>query len=150
MTDPASAVSFTVLVVDDSPADRELYSLLLRGMGLHVINASDGLQGLVCARTLLPDLIITDLRMPALDGWGLMLRLRADATTAGIPVLLVTGDARELAPARVRSAGARALLAKPLDLPDFQSVVTASRPARAPVPGDAAAPLATCLGAIPA
>lgn len=124
----------TVLVVDDNPADRELHCVVVRALGLNVVAAANGWEGLVFARTLLPDLVLTDLRMPGLDGWALMNRLRAGPETASIPILLITGDAPELSPGLVRAAGATAMLAKPLDLPAFQSAVVTALLARGPAP----------------
>ena len=105
-----------VLVVDDAAADRDLHCLAVRTWGLHAVAAADGWEALVCARTLLPDLVIADVRMPRLDGWGLVARLRAAPETARIPVLLVTADAGATRAARLETTAGVALLAKPLDL----------------------------------
>lgn len=125
-----------VLVVDDSQADRDLHSILLRARGAEVVTAADGWEALVCARTLLPDLVVTDLRMPRMDGWELVDRLRADEATAAIPVILVTGDAAWITPTRVRDAGLASLMAKPIDLADFERTTAAAleRPSLAPLP----------------
>lgn len=114
----------TVVVVDDAPADCDLYCLLLQSWGFQAVATDDGWAGLVCARTLLPALVVTDVRMPHLDGWGLLARLRAGAGTAGIPVLFVTGDPEAVPLARARAAGAAGVLAKPLDFALFQATAT--------------------------
>jgi CheY-like chemotaxis protein len=124
-----------VLVVDDEAADRELHCLVLRGAGARTVAAADGVEGLVCARTLLPDLVVADLRMPLLDGWGLLARLRAAPATAHIPVLLVTVDAADVPGAVARAAGFSGVLAKPLDLGDLRRAARALLPRR---PGDLA------------
>ena len=122
---PAARVPLA-LVVDGAAADRELHCLLLRQAGVRTVAAVDGIEALVCARTLLPDLVVADVRTRELDGWGLLARLRAAPSTAHIPVLLVTG---EMAPARqvwmARGSGATAILGKPLDLGAFRQVTGA-------------------------
>jgi CheY-like chemotaxis protein len=115
-----------VLVVDDNAADRDLHCLVLRAMGLNAVAAGSGWEGLVCARTLLPALVLTDIRMPGLDGWGLVERLRADPRTAAIPVVVVTGDTGETP--RARLALVAALLQKPLDRARFCAAVDAALP----------------------
>lgn len=126
-----------MLIVDQNPADRELYTVVLRGMGLKTVAAADGWEGLVCARTLLPEVVVTDLPMPRLDGWELMAQLHANPRTARIPVVLVTGNSRDLPSERVRTARVTAMLTKPLDLSEFQAAIVAAlgstrEPAREP------------------
>ena len=120
----AAASAPLVLVVDDIAADRDLHALLLRADGLRTVDAADGWEALVCARTLVPDLVVADVRMPGLDGWGLLARLRAAAATAGIPVLLVTGTL-PAGDALTRLAPNVALLAKPLSRDALRSAVAA-------------------------
>jgi CheY-like chemotaxis protein len=105
-----------VLVVDDAAADRDLHCLLLRTWGLHPVAAANGWEALVCARTLLPALIVTDLRMPQLDGRRLLALLRAAPETARIPVLVVTGALDESPVGREPVAGTPGVLAKPVDV----------------------------------
>ncbi len=120
---PAPAM---VLVVDDNAADRDLHCLVLRAMGLNAVAAGSGWEGLVCARTLLPALVLTDVRMPGLDGWGLVERLRADPRTAAIPVVVVTGGAGETPHARLPRVAA--LLQKPVDRARLRAAVNAALP----------------------
>lgn len=111
----------SVLVVDDNAADRDLHCLVLRAMGMRAVGVSTGWEALVCARTLVPDLVLTEVRMPGLDGPGLVDRLRADPRTAAIPVLLVTGaDDVE------RETGAAVLLRKPIDRARLQAAVASA------------------------
>jgi CheY-like chemotaxis protein len=117
-----------VLVVDDSAADRDLHCLVLRTMGLNAVAAGSGWEGLVCARTLLPALVLTDVRMPGLDGWGLVERLRADPRTAAIPVVVVTGEGGETP--RPGLPLVTALLQKPVDRARFRAAVNAALPPR--------------------
>ncbi len=114
-----------VLVVDDAAADRDLHCLLLRTLGLHAVAAADGWEALVCARTLLPALVVTDLRMPHLGGRELLGHLRAAPETARIPVLVVSGDADELSAARGPVVGCAGVLTKPVDARAFREAVGA-------------------------
>jgi len=81
----------TVLVVDDSKLFRVEKEHTLKKAGYHVITAVDGLEALAAARESLPDLILLDMMLPKLDGPSVLRALKADAVTAGIPVVVVTG-----------------------------------------------------------
>jgi DNA-binding response OmpR family regulator len=115
-----------VLLVDDDPDMRILYRLALRQAGLEVIEAASGKEALSLARTEKPDLVLLDVMMPAMDGYEVCRRLRADPQMTGLPVLMVsakgTGSDREKG-ARVgangfviKSDGPRALIARVLSL----------------------------------
>ena len=113
----------TVLVVDDQAADQDLHCFLLQRWGLRAIAAGDGWEALAYTRAVRPDVVITDLEMPGLDGWGLLARLRAAPETARVPVLVVTAHAAPLTDARARAAGAAGMLGKPLDVRAFRDAV---------------------------
>jgi CheY-like chemotaxis protein len=84
-----------VLVVEDSDDTRELYAFALEFDGYIVAQARDGRDGLQQARDLVPDVIVTDLTMPIMDGWELIRHLRADPRTRRIPIVACTAyDAR--------------------------------------------------------
>lgn len=100
-----------ILVVDDDASLRAPLEALLQAAGFATAAAENGVHAVRAAAALGPDLVLMDLRMPVLDGWGAMELLRAGAATAAIPVLAVTADAPD--PERVRAAGFRALVAKP-------------------------------------
>ena len=91
---PRPDIAWTVLVADDD-ADMRLYLAgCLRGMGAHrILEAADGREALHLARAVLPDLIVSDLVMPGLDGEALGDALKADARTAAIPLLFISGEA---------------------------------------------------------
>ena len=83
------------LVIEDSDDIRELYALVLQLDGYIVAQARDGRDGLQQARDLAPDVIITDLAMPIMDGWEMVRRLRADPRTRHIPIMACSAhDAR--------------------------------------------------------
>ena len=79
-----------ILIVDDYADNRELLRLMLEAAGHRVCEAEDGRTGLMLAQTEMPDLVLADLSMPQLDGWGLLRELRADERTRGIPCAAVT------------------------------------------------------------
>lgn len=81
-----------VLVVDDEPDYRFLLRMLLREHDLDVVEASNGQRALEAIEVRRPDLVITDLRMPVMDGAELVRRLRAEQATADIRVLLWSAD----------------------------------------------------------
>jgi DNA-binding response OmpR family regulator len=109
---PASA-PLRVLVVDPDADTRALYQTALPVAGCEVIEASDGREALTKALVEPPSLIISELRLPLVDGYALCEILRRDAATCSVPILIVTADARAIERDRVRKAGADAVLVKP-------------------------------------
>ena len=67
----------TVLIADDKPTSRELIRTVLEGMGHRIIEAGDGIEALRCARESRPDLVILDIHMPGVDGFGVLSELRS-------------------------------------------------------------------------
>jgi diguanylate cyclase (GGDEF)-like protein len=80
----------TILVVDTNPTDRRWYITLLGNYGHRLLEASDGVEALAIAQAELPELIITDILMPRMDGFSLVRRLRAEPLLSGIPVIFQT------------------------------------------------------------
>ena len=112
-----------ILVVDDDPATRLLYSLNLELEGLFVLEAADGKSGLARAREELPDLVLTDLMMPGLDGFELAEALQAHARTRRIPFIFLSGEVTAGLEARGHELGALAFLKKPVDVQALASLV---------------------------
>ena len=81
----------TVLLVDDSPADRALFKTVLSRAGLTVHESSTGADGFMQARELRPHVIVLDVNLPDTDGYTLCRSFRADPQFSGIPVLILTG-----------------------------------------------------------
>ena len=104
-----------VLIADDDAAVRLLCTVNLKAEGLHVLEAEDGLDALAQACSEQPDLILTDVNMPGLDGFALAERLRRDERTRRIPLVFVTGEVGHANAERARTLGALAFLAKPFD-----------------------------------
>jgi len=82
----------TILIVDPSQENRRPYVTLLGNYGYRLLEASDGIQALEIARNELPDLIITDILMPNMDGFTLVRRLRAEPLLMGVPVVFQTAS----------------------------------------------------------
>ena len=112
-----------VLVVDDDPASRMLCSINLQFEGVVVLEAADGRQGLEQARSEYPDLVVTDVRMPGLDGFQLAEALRRDKRTRQIPLIFMSAETEPANAARARELGALAYLTKPFDPPALDSLV---------------------------
>jgi GAF domain-containing protein/CheY-like chemotaxis protein/anti-sigma regulatory factor (Ser/Thr protein kinase) len=102
----------TVLVIDDDAAVRDLMLRFLSKEGFHVVLASGGEEGLRLARELSPHVITLDVLMPGMDGWSVLAALKADATLADIPVVMLTMvDDRKIGYA----LGATDYLTKPIE-----------------------------------
>jgi two-component system cell cycle response regulator DivK len=104
-----------VLIVEDDPETRHFYAAgLVRG-GFHVDQAHNGHQALEKALKSAPDLIVSDIALPGMDGIELCRRLRADARTRSIPVLAITGYGDRHYSERARLAGVDHVLVKPCE-----------------------------------
>jgi len=97
---------YRILVVDDEPDLRYLLRRILERADHEVIDAGHGAAALDVVHRSRLDLIVTDMMMPVMDGAELIRRLRADPTTARIPILAATGDVQ-------LAGGADAVLTKP-------------------------------------
>ncbi len=111
----------TVLYIEDNEANLQLVRriLALQGDRFRFVGAADGLTGLNCAKTILPDLILLDLHLPEIDGEIVLQRLREDATTRDIPVVVLSADATPSRIERLVREGVFAYLTKPLDIGGF-------------------------------
>ena len=84
-------MSLVALVVDDSMLIRHTVCRVLEGRGFRVESATNGVEALELLVSLQPDLIVTDLQMPKMDGYQLMAELKKDPKTAAIPVVVLAG-----------------------------------------------------------
>lgn len=107
----------TLLVVDDRPVNRELVRTVLRYQGHVTVEAGDGAEALALLRRQHPDLVLTDVVMPGMDGYELARAIRSDPAHSKIPILFYTAgyladDARPLA----RAYGVSRIVPKTGDL----------------------------------
>lgn len=83
----------TILVADDEPGVRTALRRMLSGPGCRVLAVEDGVRAVEAARSAAPDLVVLDVHMPGLDGWGVLRALRGQPRTRLVPVILLTGAA---------------------------------------------------------
>ncbi len=102
-----------ILIVDDSASMRALLKHALTSNGFLVEQAEDGIAAIEWLDANAPDLVITDINMPRLDGFGLIEHLRADRRHAERPILVLTTEAAEEKKERARQAGATGWIVKP-------------------------------------
>jgi DNA-binding response OmpR family regulator len=114
-----------VLVADDDPDILQLVALRLGRSGYDVVTASDGEQALDAALERAPDLALLDVMMPKLDGYQVTERLRGNATTRRMPVILLTARVQEADVARGIQAGADDYVKKPFSTQELRARVQA-------------------------
>ena len=103
----------TVLIAEDDADSRELYALALGFDGFETIEVADGRQALARIAERVPDVVLTDLNLPGVDGVELCARLKGDARTRQVPVVVLTGAALEEQVQRAHDAGCARVLIKP-------------------------------------
>ncbi len=104
-----------LLIVDDEPQNRKLLEALLRPEGYQTCCAVDGEQALAMIARQPPDLILLDVMMPGMDGYEVARRLKAMASTANIPIIMLTAQVDRRARVLGLDAGAEEFLTKPVD-----------------------------------
>jgi CheY-like chemotaxis protein len=113
----------TIFIADDKATSRELVRTVLERSGYTIVEAADGIEALKNARASKPDLIILDLHMPGLDGFGVIHELRRDPEFAVTPVVALTASAMQGDRERALSAGFTAYISKPIQLRALRSEV---------------------------
>jgi CheY-like chemotaxis protein len=112
-----------VLVADDTASSRVLVRTVLEHQGYEVIEAADGAEALAKALENPPDLILLDIQMPALDGFAVIERLRAEVRFAATPVVALTASAMQGDRERALAAGFSGYITKPIRLAALRSEV---------------------------
>jgi len=131
-----------ILVAEDDPEARELLLLLLGDADYCLLEAVDGVEALDLMRTELPDLLITDIVMPRMDGYELVRRMREDQTVAHTPVIFCSASYHERdVRAMASSLGVLETIAKPYDMSTVQALIAqvmsgSERPAAATAASD--------------
>ena len=114
-----------ILIIEDSAQTRNLFLEWLKAEGFDTIGAENGLVGVQQAQEKLPDLIICDMMMPELDGYGVLNTLRQDPVTAIIPFIFVTTRATWTDLRKAMELGADDYLTKPCTLKELLAAVAA-------------------------
>lgn len=104
-----------ILIVDDYADALDIWSIYLRSLGYRVSTAANGLSAVTQAEELIPDLIVLDLELPGLTGFEAAQRLRANVSTAGIPLIAATGYSHARQLDRARQCGFDSVIVKPCD-----------------------------------
>jgi CheY-like chemotaxis protein len=118
-----------IVVIDDNLANLDLMIYLLEAFGHMPIKATDGLSGYEAVKTEIPDLVITDLRMPRMDGFELARLLKADPASSEVPLIAVTASAMVGDQERVLNAGFDGYITKPIDPHHFVEQIDEFLPA---------------------
>ena len=113
----------TVMVVDDSLTVRKITSRLLQREGYEVILAKDGVEALEHLVDMLPDVILSDIEMPRMDGFDLVRNLRNDQRTKAIPVVMITSRTADKHRSHALAIGAQHYLGKPYDEDELLALV---------------------------
>jgi CheY-like chemotaxis protein len=124
-TAPAKAVA-TILIIEDYSDTRELLSALLRRRGYNVVEAEDGVEGLLKAGWVYPDLILMDLSLPEMDGVEVARRIHSQAKLSRIPIFVVSAYLTEAVKADIRSVGCVEIFGKPFDAEALMKSVVAT------------------------
>jgi CheY-like chemotaxis protein len=112
-----------ILVADDRASSREFLRTVLENCGYRVTEAADGREAVDKARQSDPDLILLDLHMPVLDGYGVLRELRAEERFAKIPIVAVTASAMYGDREGVLGAGFTGYISKPVSIRDLRTEV---------------------------
>jgi len=120
---PRHSPAPVVLLVEDHESSAAGYTQLLTEAGYRVLCAKNGYEALAEVSRAAPSLIILDLKLPKLDGWDLLDRLKGDVTVASIPIVVVTGDSLPSHHELARSRGAADVLTKPVHPDDLMASV---------------------------
>jgi two-component system chemotaxis response regulator CheY len=108
-------MSKKILTVDDSRTVLTMLATTLADAGFQTVQAEDGIAGLEALGGCSPDVIVTDINMPRLDGFGFIERVRKDDRYRGIPILVLTTESDPQKKERARKAGATGWIVKPFD-----------------------------------
>ena len=118
-----AAGSYTILVVDDSPTIRKLVKMTLEKYGHQVFAATNGLDALNQLKEVVPDLILSDINMPHMDGYQLCKMIRGNAITHNVPVVMLSGKDGIFDKLRGRLVGATAYITKPFEIDSLLQLI---------------------------
>ena len=107
------------VVIDDDPSIVKAIETALTIRGIHVTPFNDGESAVQHIRQTTPDVVVTDLNLPAMDGFGICRRIRSDSDTAGVPIIILTGDPSAENVKQALGLAVNGFLAKPFDAPSL-------------------------------
>jgi CheY-like chemotaxis protein len=119
-----------ILVIEDNPTNMELMTYLLSAYGYTLLTATDGESGLAMAAREQPDLIICDVHLPQLDGYGVVRVLRRTESLRGIPAVAVTALAMVGDREKLIEAGFDGYISKPIEPETFVTEIEQFLPAK--------------------
>lgn len=108
-------MTLRILAIDDSRTIREMLRQALSAAGFEVFLADDGQAGIDVLDQVMPDIVITDINMPRLDGFGVLEQIRQNAAFRTLPVLILTTESAQDLKNRARETGATGWIVKPFD-----------------------------------
>ena len=108
-----------ILLVEDRSENRDIVCQVLAPLGFEILTAEDGREGLEIAWSETPDLILSDLKMPVMDGFELIQQLRNSERLQAVPIIALSASAYERDRAKSKAYGATDFLAKPLEVKQF-------------------------------
>lgn len=106
-----------VLIIDDEPDIIETLTYMLQARNYEIISASDGIEGLLKAKSESPDIILLDIMMPGMDGYEVCSKLKKDNSVKNIPVIMLTAKGDAEAVIKAHRLGANDYIVKPFNLP---------------------------------
>jgi twitching motility two-component system response regulator PilG len=112
-----------VLLVDDTRTLLSLIQVYLMGWQMEFVEAKDGIEGLAKAKQHKPDLVISDVRMPGMDGFELCAAMRGDPSLHKTPVVLLTSLNDDASRKKGKLVGATAFLTKPVSVEELRKTV---------------------------
>jgi len=121
-------MSKTILTVDDSPSMRMLLKASLSAQGYTIETAEDGVHGLERLGEVQPDLLITDINMPRMDGFELIEAVRAKQEHRSLPILVLSTESSDEKKSRAWQAGATGWITKPFDADKLGAAIRRVRP----------------------
>ena len=114
-----------ILLIDDEPELIKAVEIRLKSIGYEVALSYDGRTGIDKAKEIKPDLILLDLIMPIMDGYGVANELKDDPETKHIPIIILTASQREDLKTRCRQLGVASFIMKPFETSDLLNMVKA-------------------------
>lgn len=110
---------WVILIIDDMPDNLKVAKTALKFHGAEVFTAIDGESGLELLKTIQPNVILLDIRMPKMDGWAVFRSIRENPVTAPVPVIAITAYAMDSDKDEVLQAGFNGYISKPFDIFTF-------------------------------